>query len=75
MFSLVFVVIINIRSDTGLNVTVLFSVVIIPTVQIHFDPLPELHKQTFFPSDEMNLFKPVSLIHVSCTIIAARWSL
>ena len=48
MFSLVFVVIIHMRSDTGLNVTFVFSVVIIPTPLIDFAQLPELYKQTFF---------------------------
>ena len=75
MFSLVFVVIINMRSDTGLKVTFVFSVVIIQTPRIDFNPLPELYKQTFFPSDEMNSCKYVSLIRVSCTIIAARRTL
>ena len=60
------------RSDTGLKVTFLFSVVIIPTPRIDFAPLPQLYKQTIFPSDEVNSYKPVSLIRVSCTIIAAR---
>ena len=47
-FSLVFAVIIHMRSDAGLKVTFLFSVVIIPTPRIDFAPLPELYKQTFF---------------------------
>ena len=74
-FSLVFVVIIHIHSDTGLKVTFVFSVVITPSPRIDFAPLPELYKQTFLPSDEVNLCKPVSLIRVSCTIIAGRRNL
>ena len=75
MFSLVFVDIIHMRSDTVLKVTFVFSVVIIPTPRIDFTSLPELYKQTFFPSDEVNSCKPVSLIRVSCTIISARRNL
>ena len=75
MFSLVFVVIIHMRSDTGLKVTFVFSVVIIPTPRIDFAPLPEFYKQTFFPSDEVNSCIPVSLIRVSCTIIAPTQNL
>ena len=41
MFSLVFVVIIHMRSDTALNVTFV-------TPLIDFAQLPELYKQTFF---------------------------
>ena len=43
MFSLVFVVIIHMGSNTGLKVTFTFSVVIIPTPRINFAPLPELY--------------------------------
>ena len=64
MFSLVFVVIIHMRSDTGLKVTFVFSVVIIPTPQIDLALWPESYKQTFFPWDEVNSCKPVSLILV-----------
>ena len=42
MFSVVFVVIIHFRSDTGLKVT-LYSVVIISTPWIDFTSLPELY--------------------------------
>ena len=63
------------RSDTRLKVTFVFSVVIIPTARIDFAPLPELYQQTFFPSDELNSYKPVSMISVSCTIIAVRQNL
>ena len=48
MFSLVSVVMIYMRSDTGLKVTFVFSVAIIPTPQIDFAPLPESYKKTFF---------------------------
>ena len=65
MFSLVLVVIIHMCSDTGLKLTFVFSVVIIPTPRIDFALLPELYKQTFFPLDELNSCKPVSLIHIS----------
>ena len=57
MFSLVFVVIIHMRSDAGLKVTFVFSTMIIPTLRIDFAPLPELYKQTFFPPDEVNSCK------------------
>ena len=63
------------RSETGLKVTFVFSVVIIPTPRIDFAPLLEYYKQIFFPSDEVNSCKPVSLMPVSCTIIAARRNL
>ena len=75
MFSLVFVVINYMCSDTGLKVTFAFFLVILPTPRIDFDPTPELYKETFFPSDEWNSCKPVSLIRVSCTMIAARRNL
>ena len=55
MFSLVFIVIIHMRSDTELKVTFVFSVMIIPTPRIDFAPLLKLYKQIFFPSDEVNL--------------------
>ena len=63
MFSLVFVVIIHMRSDTGLKVTLVFSTMIIPTLRIDFAPLPELYKQTFFPPDEVNSCKSVAFIN------------
>ena len=44
---------------------------IISAHQIDFVPLPELYKQPFSPSDEVNSCNPVMLIGVSCTIIAA----
>ena len=75
MSSLVFVVIIHIHSDTGLKITFVFSSVIIPTPWIDLVLLPELYKQTFFRSCEVNSSNPVSLIRVSCTIIAARQNL
>ena len=63
MFSLVFVVIMHMRSDTGLKVTFVFSTMIIPTLRIDFAPLPELYKQTFFPPDEVNSCKSVAFIN------------
>ena len=75
MLSLVFVVIIHIHSDTGLKITFVFSSVIIPTSWIDLVPLPELYKQTFLRSYEVNSSNPVSLIRVSCTTIAARQNL
>ena len=57
MFSLVFVLIIHMRSDTGMFV---FSVVIVPIPRINFGPLPELFKLTFFPSDKVNSCNLVS---------------
>ena len=75
MFSLVFAVIIYTCCDTGLKVKFVFSVVIIPIPRIDFAPLPELYKQTFLPSDEVNSCNNVSLIRVSGTFFAARRNL
>ena len=62
MLPLVFVVIIHIRSDTGLKVTFVLSVFLIPTRWVDFILLSELYKQTFFLSDEVNLCNPVPLL-------------
>lgn len=61
---LAFVAIIHIRSDKALKVTLVLSAVIILTPQINCmnASLPELYKQIFFPSNEVNLHNPVSLI-------------
>ena len=49
MLSLVFAVIIQMRSDSGSQVTLVLAVVLIPTPRIDFTPLlPEFCKQTFF---------------------------
>ena len=75
MLSLVSVAKIHIRPNKGLKVTFVLLVVLILTPWINFALLPELYKQTFFPSSEVNSCNLFYLILVSCTLITARRNL